>query len=220
MAEVITLSEHYRQAHERLSAFVRACADRDTEPVPATPGWTVHDVVAHLTGVAQDVAGGWSPTGGPTEEWTAGHVARGRDVPTLSLLETWAAACPAVEELLDRQPIWPVVLDVGSHEHDVRAALGDRDARDVPLVTVGADWLLRKLRAPRPLVVRTELGEIRVGPDDGAPVTLDTTAFEAFRWRLGRRSRRQLAAMAWSDDPEPFLDHLCVFGPARDDVVE
>jgi hypothetical protein len=49
---------------------------------------------------------------------------------------------------------------------------------------------------------------------------LHTTAFEAFRWRLGRRSRAQLAAMEWSADPTAVLDHLVVFGPAARDVIE
>ena len=49
---------------------------------------------------------------------------------------------------------------------------------------------------------------------------LHTSRFEALRWRTGRRSRAQLAAMDWSDDPAPVLDHLYLFGPADADVVE
>ena len=49
---------------------------------------------------------------------------------------------------------------------------------------------------------------------------LTTTRFEAFRWRMGRRSRDQLAALDWSGDPAPVLDHLVVFGPARTDIIE
>jgi len=49
---------------------------------------------------------------------------------------------------------------------------------------------------------------------------LRTTRFEAFRWRMGRRSRDQLAALDWSGDPAPVLDHLVVFGPARTDIIE
>jgi hypothetical protein len=203
-----------------VTALVLAHPEADRAPAPATPGWCVHDVVAHLTGVAQDVGAGWLPTGGPTAEWTAGHVARGAGIPTAELLETWAAGSPAVEALLAERPVWPVVLDVGAHEHDIRGALGDHGARDSDVVRIGASVLLRGLRVPRPLVVRTETGEVRVGPEDGEPVLLTTTAFEAFRWRLGRRSRRQLAAMDWSGDPEPYLDSLCVFGPADHDVVE
>ena len=225
MSAQIPLSELYRQTRSSFTAFVSARANSWDATVPATPGWTVHDVVAHVTGVAQDVACGEVPEAGPTPEWTAAHVARGRDIATADLLSAWAQASPAVEALLDRQPIWPVVLDAGSHELDVRAALADTGARHSALVVVGSKVLLHGLRVPAPLVVRTEHAVVRSGPavdaaPGGPPVTLTTTAFEAFRWRLGRRSRRQLAAMDWDGDPTPFLDRLCVFGPAEDDLVE
>ena len=45
-------------------------------------------------------------------------------------------------------------------------------------------------------------------------------ATEVFRWRMGRRSRGQLAALDWSGDPAPVLDHLVIFGPARADIIE
>ena len=220
MAERVPLSALYAETRQRLTDFVLSRPGDWDRPAPATPGWTVHDLVAHLTGVAEDLAGGWSPTGGPTEEWTARHVARGRDVPVPELAEKWAKLSRAVEEALDRRPVWPIVFDVGAHEQDVRGAVGDTGARDSTVVTLGAKLLLRALDVPAPLVVRTEREEIRVGPDEGDPVRLTTTTFEAFRWRLGRRSPAQLAAMDWSGDPAPFLGHLCVFGPARSDVVE
>ncbi len=221
MADRVPLPPLYAGARQRLTEFVLGRPGDWEVPVPATPGWTVHDAVAHLTGVAEDLANGSWPTGGPTEEWTAGHVARGRDVPVPELAERWATAAPAVEELLAGRPVWPVVLDVGAHELDVRNAVGDRGGRDTDVVLVGGTVLLKSLQVPRPLIVRTERDEVRLGPaDDGEPVTLTTTTYEAFRWRLGRRSRAQLAAMDWSGDPSPFLDSLCVFGPATADVIE
>jgi hypothetical protein len=220
MAERVPLAELYAETRQRLTDVVLAHPDGWDNAAPATPGWVVRDLVAHLTGVAEDLAGGWIPTEGPTEEWTAGHLARGRDVPVPDLLEKWASLSGTVEEMLERRPVWPMVLDVGAHEQDARGALGDTGARDSRVVVVGAKVMLGSLRVPAPLVVRTEDHEVRVGPDDGEPVTLTTTTFEAFRWRLGRRSPAQLAAMDWSGDPAPFLDHLCIFGPARADVVE
>jgi hypothetical protein len=220
MADEPALPELYRAARERVTGLVLAHPDGDRAPAPATPGWCVHDLVAHLTGVAEDLLEGRVPKTGPTPEWTSGHVQRGVGVPAAELLTTWAGLSPAVEKLLAAKPVWPIGLDVGAHEHDIRGALGNTDERDSDLVRVGASVLLRGLRVPRPLVVRTEHEEIRVGPEDGGPTLLTTTAFEAFRWRLGRRSRRQLAAMDWSGEPEPYLDWLCVFGPAEHDVVE
>ena len=49
---------------------------------------------------------------------------------------------------------------------------------------------------------------------------LRTDRFAAFRWRLGRRSRRQLAGPRLDGDPAPVLDHLVVFGPAATDIDE
>lgn len=222
MAEDPPLSTLYRDGRIRLSEFVLARPEDASSPVPATPPWTVHDAVAHLTGVAEDLLGGRIPSSGPTPEWTAGHVERGRGLSVGELVEQWAALSPAVEEFLDRHPIWPIVLDVGAHEQDVRAAVGNRGARDCELVTAGTAALLRGLRVPHPLVVQTEHLATTVGPEgaDDEPVILRTSTFEAFRWRLGRRSRRQLAAMDWSGDPGPYLDHLCVFGPSEVDVTE
>ncbi len=221
MAARVPLSVMYRGARERLSDLVRAHPEADDRPMPATPGWSVHDVIAHLVGAGEDLIGGWRPTGGITEEWTAGHVARGRGIPTAELLTSWEKLGPELGLLMDSANIWPLAFDVGSHEQDVRAALGAPGARDSDVVVIGAKVLLGSLQVPQPLAVETENGEVRVGPAGDGPATLlRTTAFEAFRWRMGRRSREQLAAMDWTGDPAPFLEHLCVFGPAAGDVVE
>ncbi len=82
------------------------------------------------------------------------------------------------------------------------------------------DQLLANLRTPVPLRVTVEDGQYRSGPEGRAEIVLHTSRFEALRWRTGRRSRAQLAAMDWSDDPAPVLDHLYIFGPADADVVE
>src|SRR4051812_34182288 len=125
MADRVPLSSLYTETRQRLAEFVLARPQSWDALAPATPGWTVHDVIAHLTGVAEDLAGGWFPTGGATEEWTAGHVARGRDVAVPDLLEKWEKAVPTVQEILDSRPLWPVVLDVGAHEQDARGGVGD-----------------------------------------------------------------------------------------------
>jgi uncharacterized protein (TIGR03083 family) len=220
MTERTPLSQYYREGRERLSALVRGHLDADRTPVPATPGWTVHDVVAHLTGVAQDMVEGRVPKDGPSPEWTGGHVQRGADVPTADLLDKWAELSAAAEGVVDRYTVWPAVMDVVAHEHDVRGALGDVSGRDDEIIGVAAKVLLSTLGPSRPLIVETERKQIRVGPEEGEPITLRTTSWESFRWRLGRRSPAQLAAMDWSGDPSPVLAELCIFGPAPADVIE
>jgi hypothetical protein len=68
--------------------------------------------------------------------------------------------------------------------------------------------------------VTVEDAEYHSGPERGTEIRLRTTRFEALRWRTGRRSRGQLAALDWSGDPTPVLDHLYLFGPANADIVE
>lgn len=220
MADRVPLSLLYRESRERIAALVPGIAD-DT-PVPATPGWTAHDVVAHVVGAAQDAARNEIPKDGPTPEWTAGHVQRGRDLATSDLVARWDRVAPFVEKLLDEMPIWPFVFDVTSHEHDLRGAVGDTGARDTTGVVLGAKLLLGSLEVSAPLRVVTQTYDLRVGPEapDEERTVLRTTDFEAFRWRLGRRSAAQVAAMDWSADPAPFLADLCIFGPADHDVVE
>jgi uncharacterized protein (TIGR03083 family) len=210
----------YRDSQERLAALVRdLSADQLAAPVPACPAWSVQDVVAHLVGVADDLVTG-NLQGAMTEGWTAAQVERGRGASVPELLDRWDQLVPTVAEQLSVRRSGPVVIDVAAHEQDVRGAVDLPGARDNPTIRALTRGLLRALEVPVPLLVRTEDGDVRVGPDGDDPVVLTTTRFEAFRWRLGRRSRAQLAAMAWSGDPTPYLDHLSVFGPARTDVIE
>jgi hypothetical protein len=136
-------------------------------------------------------------------------------------LDGWTAGAPRFEEVISAFDIPPAVIDVASHEQDIRGALGRPGARDCPAVQQMAGWLLQNLRTPVPVRVTVEDAEFRIGPGGQEPVLgLRTTRFEAFRWRMGRRSRDQLAALDWSGDPAPVLDHLVVFGPARTDIIE
>jgi hypothetical protein len=113
-----------------------------------------------------------------------------------------------------------LVIDVASHEQDIRGAVGQPGARDCDAVRQCAGRLIGGLRPPVPMRVTVEDAQYRLSPEDGAELGLMTTRFEAFRWRMGRRSRAQLAALDWSGDASPVLDHLVVFGPAGSDIVE
>ena len=114
----------------------------------------------------------------------------------------------------------PPLGDIVSHEHDIRAALGCPGARDSAAVWDTADRLLAMLTTPLPMRVTVEDGDYRSGPDGEPEICLRTTRFEALRWRTGRRSRTQMAALDWSGDPTPVLDQLYIFGPATFDLVE
>jgi hypothetical protein len=180
-------------------------------------------VVSHLVAVVEDVLAG-RLTGPPTDEQTAAQVARRRDRSTAEVLDEWEALVPPFEELLSAVPVWPAALDVLSHEQDIRGAVDQPGARDVPGICQGADRLIGSLESPVDLLIRVEDAEHVLGPSGaGADVErleLTTTRFEVFRFRLGRRSRAQLASLAWSGDPAAILDQLTIFGPSPLNVIE
>jgi uncharacterized protein (TIGR03083 family) len=210
----------YRDTRERLTSLVSGLdGPALATPVPACPGWEVADVVAHLAAIVEDALAG-RLTGPPSEAETAVQVARYKGRPMPQILAGWTAGGPQFEEVIRAFDIPPAVIDVASHEQDIRGALGLTGARDTEAVRQMAGWLLQRLRTPVPVHVTVEDAEFWAGPGGDPVLGLRTTRFEAFRWRMGRRSRDQLAALDWSSDPAPVLDHLVVFGPARADIIE
>ncbi len=215
---------HSAEARERLGVVLGELArERWATPVPACPGWSVHDVLAHLVGVIED-AGAGRLSGPPDEEQTASQVERHRGDDPRELLAAWQGMAPTFESGVAASGVWPAMFDVLSHEHDVRGALGRPGARDTAGVRLAAELLLRWCRTP--VGVEVDLDGDRtvvVRAEDGSPaseLTLQASSFEVMRFRLGRRSRSQLAAMGWTGDPTPVLDSLFTFGPAEHDLVE
>ena len=196
-------------------------------PAPATPGWTVKDVVGHLAGVAADVTAG-RMAGAGTPAWTAAQVDARRSRDLAGVLDEWASLAPGLEAMLAGAPTAVanrIVCDVACHEHDIRGALGRPGARDSDTVDLalqaGVDYLDRGLRdagAPG-LTVRSEHTEWFVGQDPPA-ATLTAEPFTLFRLLFGRRSLAQMAALDWTGSPDLYLDHLSVFDPAVDDIDE
>lgn len=220
VADPLLMARLYQETRERIGSIV-------TEPdnsvcdavVVACPGWTVRDVIAHVTAVAEDWEQG-RLAGPPTDEQTAAQLARlaGQDV--AALLIRWSEAAARLGEMAENDCVAPPLGDLVVHEHDIRAAVSRVGARDSEAVWHTSHQLLTNLRTPAALRVQVEDGEYHCGPETGPEIRLRTERFESLRWRTGRRSRPQLAAMDWSDDPAPVLDHLYLFGPAARDVVE
>jgi hypothetical protein len=216
----VDLSLIYRESRARLTELLGGVDDAKAVPVPCCPAWSAHDVLCHLVAVAEDILAG-ALTGPPPDDVTAAQVARRADKATGAVLNEWTAVGPQVDELLAATPVWPLAVDALTHEHDVRGAVGDRGARDDQAVQISAYWLLRRLDPPVALAIECDPDRIDVGPEGDAPgLQLTTDSFEAFRFRLGRRSRGQLAAMRWSGDPGPVLDRLTIFGPSLVDINE
>jgi uncharacterized protein (TIGR03083 family) len=215
------LAELYRDTRERLCGLVSGLDPAAlTAPVPACPGWTVRDVIAHLTAVVEDALAG-RLAGIPDEEFTAEQIGRMADVPVAELLERWSAGAPQFEEAIEALEIWPAAIDLATHEQDIRGAIGRPGARDCAVIRRCTPMLLSMWNPSVQVTVSTEDGDVVAGASESGPgLTLLTTRFDAFRWRMGRRSLTQLGAMDWSADPAGVLGELTIFGPSPTDIVE
>ncbi len=224
-----SIAQLYRAAQASCSVLLRSLTAADlARPVPALPGWTVRDTVSHLVGVTDDAING-RMEGAPGEAWTAAQLARWHDAGVVDLLDQWdaqaAAFADAIEAIGESRP----PIDCHAHEQDIRAALGRPGNRDHAVIDVASAAMIAGVRAGRPLVVELQDGTVRRGGArdtgvDAAPceplVLRGVTAFEIFRSRLGRRSRAQVEAYDWSDDPADVLAGWFVFGPAATAVIE
>ncbi len=220
---------HYQQAHERLMTLV---ADLDEDlaatAVPSTPGWSVHDVVAHLAAIStQALAGGLH--GIPAADDTERQVAQRRARPFPEVVEEWSANVPAMAEAARAGAVRAhLAVDAVTHEQDVRGALRlpripDAEALRFSNSLYAAGTCRRiALAGLAPLGIETiDTGDRYGVPDHEATATVKAVAFEVFRALSGRRSRRQVAEYAWSGaDITPYLDVLNVFGDLPGDDIE
>jgi uncharacterized protein (TIGR03083 family) len=221
----------YAEGRRRLTALV---ADLDDEgagaPVPACPQWSVHDVVAHLTGVCADVLAG-RIDGVGTDPWTDAQVAARRNAPLADVLAEWNEVAPGVEAVAKDFGAagYQWVGDQAIHEHDVRGALDRPGARDSETIDVGLRFMVPGFLAAvasRGLpVLALRAGECTwTSAEDGEDpaTTLALEPFEALRAICGRRSPDQLRQLPWTGDPEPYLPAFTwgPFQPPAAPVVE
>ncbi len=192
------LATAYRGVRERVTGIARGLdGPAAAAVVPATPAWSVHDLLAHLVGVSRDAVDG-RLDGVSSEAWTDAQVQRRRGVPRDALLQEWGEYGPLFERRLARLPEavgGQALVDAVTHEHDLRHAAGVPGARDTDAVAVAFEWMCgARERGGRPaLRWRTEAGERVAGVGD--PVaTFTASRFELLRAAAGRRTREEVLA--------------------------
>jgi uncharacterized protein (TIGR03083 family) len=216
----------YRDLRVRVTDLLRDRPDSSVEQLaPATPGWRVRDVVAHMSGVCDDVSNG-NMAGVATNEWTAAQVDKRRDWEFAEVFDDWNEHAGIVEPMLNEigQPIGQMVFDAWTHEQDIRGALGEPGGRDSAAADVAFTWFVDTATpvglADGALELVIEDGTYLLGP--GEPLrTLRTTRFEFLRTATGRRSRAQVDAL--DCDGPPLEDALYLadfFTAAPRDIVE
>lgn len=194
--------------------------DQLDTPVPATPGWSVLDVVSHLTGVARSFATG-NFEGAPGPDWTDGHVNSRKGASVTQSITEWDGYLPLVEEAINAGPAGSMVNDIWCHEQDVRGALkipGNRQA-------VAGGLCVKSVRAIPSQLKETDFAVPTVIVDgvtmvEGGDLTLTIDGYEAARMIFGRRSAAQLAALDWSKDPGGLVSEFTIFGPSEVDIFD
>src|SRR3954453_15894833 len=106
-AELRALGTVYEETRQRVINLVRETSVLHffpvPVPVPACSGWRVRDVIAHLSGLATDIASG-TLDGAATDAWTAAQVDARRDLSLDDLLAESDDVGPRLAALLDDFP--------------------------------------------------------------------------------------------------------------------
>jgi uncharacterized protein (TIGR03083 family) len=190
-------AEVYRANVDAVTALAEGLsADQLGLPVPATPEWDVHDVLAHLAGSPADALSG-RMDGAPSAEWTARHVGERSSSTVEELVAEIRGSVEGVVASLDGSDSPTLVWNLAVHHADLHEALGkgappERMWRPV-------------LDAIAPRMLGTSAAAVDHVPD-----------YELFRAIFSRRSRTQMTGWGSALDPA-WLDEICLFGPRDDD---
>jgi uncharacterized protein (TIGR03083 family) len=215
-----TAVAEYRAARERMVRMVAGMGhDAVGGMVAACPAWTVKDLFAHVTGIAVDLSQGNRPQGDP-QAWVDRQVAERAGASLEQVIDEWNVASVDFEAMIEARPdrLWGLTYDLVVHEHDLRTALGDRNARDTSGVTLAARLGLRLLAMD---LDSRQLPGVRVvidgeGFDVGereSVATLTTTAFEALRVLGSRRTLEEVRAAGFVGDLDAVLPGLLHMDP-------
>jgi uncharacterized protein (TIGR03083 family) len=225
MGEPRSVSVRYNEAVESFVALARTLtADDWATHVPCTPGWTVRNVLSHVSGIPDDALAG-RLDGTATEPWTASQVERNAEFSVGDLLARWESQYQTfgsvIEAMGERRP----PIDCHTHEHDVRQALGRPGNRSSAIIEDVDELLIGLVDVPVEIAVQfDDRSSITAGQlGSTSQVALTTTRFEVFRSRLGRRSAAQLRALDWKGDSDAVDVVLAAwfnFGPSSLPIVE
>ncbi|WP_232003042.1 maleylpyruvate isomerase N-terminal domain-containing protein [Mycobacterium sp. 1245801.1] len=231
----------YRLICERVDALLRGRAGIAELVVPACPAWTIRQVVAHLTGDAQDIISLNLEKKG-TGPWADAQVARLDGYGIDDLLDLWGHSLDAVAANLDLASdagVCQLVFDTVTHEHDIRGALSEPGFRTgdpafksaLSFVTTMDDQFIRQAELPTLRLCTPTIGSVQLGTPRAARgrVALSISDFEALRAFGGRRSVAQLLALRWYGNPAELMPAFTKLLPAftndglrppDDDLVE
>lgn len=195
--------------------------------VPATPAWSVQDVIAHLVGICADLNGGrFGATSG--DEWTAAQVGSRRGRSLGDVATEWDAEAPRFEDglrLFGYEMGSHFVGDLVQHLADIHNALGRPPFSDDEAIMVALDFYLDSFHATLldqgigAVEVKTDRESLTLGA--GAMIAaMGAPSYGLLRALGGRRSEAQVRALEWSGDVERVLPLVSRYGLPAIDLVE
>lgn len=201
-----------RQRTDLLAVLAGAPPEALARPVAATPGWSVLDVVAHVTGIAADLNAGRLASEDP-DAWTAAQVTSRHGRSLMDIAEEWGAEAPTFEDglrLFGYEVGSHFVGDLVQHACDIRHTLGISRLHDAEAILVALDFYLDSFSRT---LVDHEAGAVDVDAEgeryragsDPVVATVRAPRYELLRALGGRRSAAQLSALDWDGDVDRVL---------------
>jgi len=215
-ATVDTGNLYERVRHEFVTTVSGLSEGELVVRVPATPAWSVRDVLAHVVGLAADLNGQRFPSADDVSgtAWTAVQVRRGRGRALAEVLDEWEREAPTFEAGLHAFGYEfgsHFVADVHAHYQDVRGALGFAPDVDDLTVRVALDHYLGFIDQ---LLTGSGWGVLdvvagaeasRLGGPGPHQARVRAEPFEVLRTVSARRSAHQIRALDWDGDLEALL---------------
>lgn len=214
----------YGEVRAEAERIALAAGATGEEEVAACPGWTVADVVRHVTGLADDWLTGDLEVYA-SADWTAAQVARFAHLDLAGTLAAWAERAPDFQRLLDDIPgathlpasiatvvgsvpvdTFPggVCVDLTQHVFDIAAALGAEVRIDDVEIDRLSKMMLGNIRRlwrhidGPPITISTPAGLERSIDGEGSKVALTASSSDVFRALGGRRALDQVLQFDWS----------------------
>ena len=213
------MAAQYRAGRLRIQELTQSLDDATLRRiVPACPEWTIKELVAHLTGVAADsLAANVNEMGRPN--WTQAQVAARRDKSIDEIFDEWDSISAQIQATLDDlHPTLASALigDLITHEHDLRGALADKEARDTEGVVTATSFYARNFGkrlkdAGLPTVI-VQAGEHEWTAGREEPQGfVRGSLFEMLRGLTGRRTNDEVKSFDWTIDAAPYLELFAMY---------
>lgn len=213
-SELTDFSAAYAATRDELVEQLRTLTpEQAATMVPACPGWSAKDVVAHVAGLVADLlAGKRPPIGEP--EMTARQVAERADLSLGEVCDEWQNNAAGIRELMTEIPMLGMGLtaDLTVHQGDIAEVVSAISPPPSAAVSVSCQRyvpLLQERVAERSdIALNVTLdGHMWEASAGATVVSLTGTRVDFVRALTGRRTRAEVEqTLTWSSDPIAILD--------------